>query len=355
MNDWKNIATAMHKSHRSIKDVAKRVGKSEDEIRAFFKVRDSVKKAWTKHHVKKKLIAGPSAEQPSEEAATQPEEAATQPEEAAKTTNKPVIFPVFQNLAPSTYTRGWTGSNVLTFGLIGDTHFNSKYAQLTHLNTFYNFCQSRGIKDIYHTGDIDEGEQMRIGHQYECYTQGGDDHIDEIIKNYPFRDNITTHFITGNHDASIYKRCGIDIGKTLAMKRPDLDYLGRDCARVELTPHCILELRHPWDGTAYAISYKTQKMIDGMEADSKPNLLAVGHYHKMEYLFYRNVHCFQTGCFQSQTPFTRGKGISVHLGGWIITVEVDKKGHILLIASEMMPFYKGINDDYKTFGYAAEL
>ena len=132
------------------------------------------------------------------------------------------------------------------------------------------------------------------------------------------------------------------------MKRKDMKYLGRDCARIEITPNCILELRHPWDGTAYALSYKPQKMIDGMEADSKPNILAIGHYHKLEYLFYRNVHCFQT-----QTPFTRGKGISVHLGGWIITVEVDKRGYVQRIIPEMIPFYKGINSDYKNWNQSS--
>jgi DNA polymerase II small subunit/DNA polymerase delta subunit B len=86
-----------------------------------------------------------------------------------------------------------------------------------------------------------------------------------------------------------------------------------------------------------------------MEADSKPNILAIGHYHKLEYLFYRNIHCFQTGCFQMQTPFTRGKGISVHLGGWIITIEVDDKGYIQRMIPEMIPFYKGIRDDYKNW------
>ena len=109
------------------------------------------------------------------------------------------------------------------------------------------------------------------------------------------------------------------------------------------TPNCILELRHPWDGTAYALSYKPQKMIDGMEADSKPNILAIGHYHKLEYLFYRNVHCFQAGCFQTQTPFTRGKGISVHLGGWIITSRLTKEVIFRGFVPEMIPFYKGIN------------
>jgi DNA polymerase II small subunit/DNA polymerase delta subunit B len=90
-------------------------------------------------------------------------------------------------------------------------------------------------------------------------------------------------------------------------------------------------------------------MIEAMESDSKPNILAVGHYHKAEYIFYRNVHALQTGCFQGQTPFTRGKGISVHLGGWLVTVHVDKDGTIRRFAPEFIPFYSSIKDDWKEF------
>ena len=39
-------------------------------------------------------------------------------------------------------------------------------------------------------------------------------------------------------------------GQAIANLRPDMKYLGRDCAVVNLTPKCTLELRHPWDGTA---------------------------------------------------------------------------------------------------------
>lgn len=257
---------------------------------------------------------------------------------------------VFENMTPNVHKQNWNRRNkTIKFGLMGDTQINSKYTQLTYLHQFYDICAKRGIRNVYNTGDIDEGEEMRMGHKYECYHQGGDDHIDEIVKNYPRIEKLTTHFITGNHDASIYKRCGMDIGKEIASRREDMHYLGRDCARIEITPHCILELRHPWDGTAYALSYKPQKMIEAMEADSKPNILAIGHYHKLEYLFYRNIHCFQTGCFQMQTPFTRGKGISVHLGGWIVTVEVNLNGYIERIIPEMIPFYKGIEEDYKNW------
>lgn len=262
---------------------------------------------------------------------------------------KETKYVVIQNLEPNVVEADWDGTKTIKFGLMGDTQFGSKYAQITYLHEFYDICAKEGITDIYHTGDITDGLKMRVGHEYELYVISADEMRDDVVKNYPEIDGITTHFITGNHDASLYKHVGYDIGQAIANQRDDMDYLGRDCAVVHLTPNCTLELRHPWDGTAYAISYKPQKMIEAMESDSKPNILAIGHYHKAEYIFYRNVHCFQTGCFQGQTPFTRGKGISVHLGGWIITIKVDKDGYIKAISPMFIPFYASAKDDYKNF------
>ena len=261
----------------------------------------------------------------------------------------PTRKPAIQNQEPAHHKSKWDGTEVIRFAIIGDTHIGSKYAQLSYLHEFYDLCVKEGIKDVYHTGDITEGLKMRVGHEYELYTVSADDMRDEVIKNYPVRDGITTHFISGNHDASIYKQVGYDVCDAIARERSDLDYLGRDCAVVNLTPNCTLELRHPWDASSYALSYKIQKMIEAMESDSKPNILAVGNYHKAEYLFYRNVHALQTGCFQGQTPFTRGKGISVHMGGWIVTVHVDENGYIQRIAPEFVPYYVSTKDDYKNF------
>ena len=254
-----------------------------------------------------------------------------------------------QNQEPKLYNSDWQGEKILHFAIMGDTQFGSKYSQITYLHEFYDLCKREGITDIYHTGDITDGLKMRPGHEYELYTSSADELLEDVVKNYPKLDGITTYFITGNHDASLYKHVGYDIGSAISNRRDDMKYLGRDCAVIYLTPNCSLEMRHPWDGTAYAISYKPQKMIEAMEADSKPNILAVGHYHKAEYIFYRNVHALQTGCFQSQTPFTRGKGISVHMGGWIITAHVSSDGTIKRFKPEFVPFYSPCKDDYKNF------
>lgn len=259
---------------------------------------------------------------------------------------KPVVL---QNHEPKYSDAGWDGNETIRFALIGDTQMGSKYTQLTYLNAFYDLCEREEIASIYHTGDLTDGLKMRVGHEYELYEISADGQRDDVIRNYPKRNGVKTYFITGNHDASLYKQVGYDIGKAVAYERPDMCYLGRDCAVVNLTPNCTLELRHPWDGTAYALSYKMQKMIEAMESNTKPKILAVGHYHKVEYLFYRNVHIFQTGCFQAQTPFLKGRSISVHLGGWIVTVSVNSDGCIQRITPEFIPFYSSIKDDYRNF------
>lgn len=240
----------------------------------------------------------------------------------------------------------WNGNKIIRFGLCGDNQSSSKWTQWTHLHNFYDILEAKGIETVYHTGDIDEGEEMRVGHKYECYKQGADDHVDEIVQNYPCRNNMVTKFITGNHDHSMIKRCGLDIGNQIASRRKDMLYLGQSGAIVNITPNCTLELRHPIDGTSYAISYKIQKMVDAMSGGEKPNILAVGHYHKMEQLLYRNVHCIQTGCFQAQTNWERGKGIAVVVGGWICEVEVNEEGEIKSFGAKFIPYYKSIKDDY---------
>lgn len=255
---------------------------------------------------------------------------------------------IIQNFDPSITSKHWDGSSTIKFAVVSDTHINSKFTQLTSLHDFYNICSEIGIKDIYHVGDIDEGEQMRVGHQYECYTQGGDAHIESILKYYPRIKGITTHFITGNHDASLYKKSGVDIGKRIAENRKDMKYLGQDTAVVKLTDNCKMELRHPWDGTAYAISYKSQKMIESIDDNAKPDIMFVGHYHKQEYIWYRGVHSFQAGTFCAQTNYMKGKGISAAIGGWIISLIVDAEGYLKAITPSFIP-YEAIQDDYKNY------
>jgi len=244
------------------------------------------------------------------------------------------------------YTEQWAGERILRFGVVSDTHLCSKWQQLTFLNHLYDLFAAEGLDKVYHPGDITEGFKMRPGHEHEIFKHGADDQSQYVIDVYPQRPGIATEFIIGNHDTSHIKNGGIDIGAQIAAKRPDMKYLGQNNARILLTPNCILELNHPLDGAAYALSYSLQKYIDSMTGGEKPNILLNGHHHKAMYLWYRNIHAFECGCLQNQTPFMRGKRISAHIGGWIIEVHVDSDGSVTRCKSEFIPCYKPVEKDY---------
>ena len=270
------------------------------------------------------------------------------PQYKAAKENEGKITPRY-NPVPKDIHNKYNGEKIVRFGLVGDTHINSKYAQLTFLHDFYDECAREGIETVYHCGDIDDGEGMRVGHAYDCYTQGADEHVAEIVRVYPKRTGIKTRFITGNHDASMMKRCGHNIGPVIAKDRPDMEYLGSDCARVWLTPTVDLELRHPWDGSAYSISYKVQRMIEGMDIYNRPQVIAVGHYHKGGEFYFGGVEAFMVPCFQGETPFSIGKNIPVAMGGYIVEIRLDDEGNIKSIAPRRLRYVKAIKDDWKNW------
>ena len=240
----------------------------------------------------------------------------------------------------------WNGEKIIRFGVAGDKQFGSIYQQETHLQTMYDIFKSEGIADVYDPGDLSDGYKMRPGHEFELFAHGADGQEDYIVKHHPYRNDITTHFILGNHDASHIKNGGRDIGRGIALRRPDMKYLGMYNAKIPLTPKCIMEINHPLDGAAYALSYSIQKYADSMSGGDKPDILLNGHHHKALYMFYRNIHMFETGCFQAQTSFERGKRIAVHIGGWIVEIHVRDDGTVWRCKGEFFPFYDIIKNDY---------
>jgi hypothetical protein len=82
---------------------------------------------------------------------------------------------------------------------------------------------------------------------------------------------------------------------------------------------------HPGGGSAYALSYAPQKIVEGFDGGAKPAVLLIGHYHKASYQMTRNVHVVQTGCFQDQSLFMRQKKLAAHVGGWICRAHIDPR------------------------------
>lgn len=251
------------------------------------------------------------------------------------------------NLIPTFFDPGYDVKHI-RIGLVSDTHFGSKSAQYSALNDFYKRCASLGIHDIYHCGDIDDGsETMHPGVMYEHHAVGATEHLKNIVAHYPRVEGITTHFITGNHDNSHMKNSGLIIGEEIALQRPDMHYLGRDVAIVNLSPKCTMELRHPGDGTAYSVSYKPQKIAAAYTGDRKPNILCIGHYHKALYMIERNIHIIMASSFCGTTPFMMSKNIASAVGGWVLDIDIKDDGSIDRVTPTYFPVYREREDDWR--------
>ena len=222
--------------------------------------------------------------------------------------------------------------------LISDTHLCSKYDRLDILRYLYAKADDRGVKHILHSGDFTDGRSNRPEHVYELKELSYDGQVDYCVDKYPhFSGN--TYVISGNHDNWWYKSNGSEIVKSISKERDDIIYLGPDVADVKIGKLKI-RLFHGSGGMAYAKSYKIQKYLDSIPLDEKPHILQTGHTHQSFYLKQDNTHCFQTGCLEDLTPFSRSMGFSGDKSCWWVTVNFDNKGSVHSITPELETFGK---------------
>lgn len=226
------------------------------------------------------------------------------------------------------------------FAVVSDIHAGSLYFDAKSLKAFYEYAAKQGVTSAYCAGDVIDGHKVYRGQEFELRDLGLDAQVSRICSDWP-QTGIVTHFITGNHDASFKSEAGVVAGRVIESARGDLRFLGEEQARVEFKTRngsFSLMMLHPGGGSSYAISYRLQKIIESLEGGTKPDMLAVGHYHKAEMIpSYRNVCGVQCGTFQKQTPFMARGGLSAHVGGWIIDV-TKGVGHNV-IKAEFVAFY----------------
>jgi len=236
-----------------------------------------------------------------------------------------------------------TKRNTLRFAVIGDTHIGSLFERVDALAEFFKLLKSEKINTVLHAGDMLDGHNVYRGHEFELYALGFEAQKNALIERFPKIQGIETYFITGNHDQSYKNQSGISVGKAISRERSDLHFLDSDMADVKFkVGNTWLKYRliHPSGGTAYAISYKSQKIIESISGGRKPRAIFIGHYHKADYVpMFRNVRSLQVGAFQSQTPFMAKKPTPAHVGGWIIEDTVSK-GLADRFKAEFISFYE---------------
>lgn len=213
--------------------------------------------------------------------------------------------------------------NDITFGLLGDSHFGHECDSQEYHEHAYEVFDKLGIKKVFHTGDLLDGYGMHPGQEFEQYAKGFDEQLGAMLEKYPKAGGIDTYFICGNHDMSFTKKNNVNVGKMIRLVRPDMHHIGDGVGEYEFIlkngRKIKVRLEHPSGGTAYALSYRPQKIGESIPHSDKPDVLAIGHYHKLEVMpHYRNQQTIQTGCMQDQTPFMKSKAISANTGFWVV-------------------------------------
>ncbi len=182
-----------------------------------------------------------------------------------------------------------------------------------------------------------------------------------VAERYPKVPGITTYFIGSStcHEGAYFKQNGLEFGRMPELsERGDLKYLGMDEVEVVLEGargRATMRLFHPGGGTAYALSYRPQKIVESFGGGDKPNLLVVGHYHKMEYIpALRNVHTIQAGCLEYQSPFMRKLSIEAHRGFWVVLATIEEDGSVTRLRAEAFRFYEPARKQVARFTSSTE-
>jgi len=225
------------------------------------------------------------------------------------------------------------------FLVVSDTHYGSIYSQPSMVNTAVYEAYNRGITDIFHIGDITDGDYSRIRpiHVHEVFLYGATGQLDYTVKTLPKYPGMKWKIITGSHDQTHLFNYGMDLGKEIEKRRPDVEFIGQDRG-YHYYDNCKIELFHPGGGTSRILSTKPQNGIDQMPSNTKPNLSLRGHYHKVYYMLYRNIHMFLCPCNVDQSSFMMKNEIPNLMGNYFITIWYDDNGDIQYIKNEPMIF-----------------
>jgi len=283
---------------------------------------------------------------------------------------------------------GW-----VRFGVLGDNQLGNRHSRLDVAETAYDHFKREGIDTVYHTGNIIDGYVQRIN-GYELLPEAGTTLEAQAAyagRVYPQREGIKTYFVTGEcHEGWYAKQIGVNVGQVMEDRfrlpetcreieysspqvdqfgrplalgarcrntikdgtcskhgRRDLVYLGYEEADIELRTSRldakmrgpVVRILHPGGGSSYAISYKTQKLAESLQGGEQPQIQLVGHFHKYDVNYHREIVNVQTGCLCDQTLFMRKNMLAAHVGYLIMAVFIAQDGSPQRVRHEWVPFY----------------
>ena len=214
-------------------------------------------------------------------------------------------------------------------GVFSDAHIGQEKFHEGLFERMGKTFKKKKVDAVYQVGDILEGMSGRPGHVYELAQVGFEAQMDKAVQLFTEHLNgLDIYGIDGNHDGWYRNKgdAGVIVGRELENRVKNYTHLGEMEADVWLAKNVKMSLMHPNDGTAYAISYKLQKLMEAYTGGEKPNILLEGHYHKALYFFNRNIHGLEAGTVCGQTKWMRGRKIPAHMGFWVVDIKHNKNG-----------------------------
>ena len=89
-------------------------------------------------------------------------------------------------MVPKTYIHSIGKLTEFEFLVVSDPHLCAKHQQLSFIKFIYEEAYKRGIKNVYHVGDIVDGYYKNRPEQiYELFAIGADEQKDYVVANWP--------------------------------------------------------------------------------------------------------------------------------------------------------------------------
>jgi hypothetical protein len=228
-------------------------------------------------------------------------------------------------------------------GHTADWHVGSKYCRQDVITKLYEWYKAEGVSKVYIAGNWIDGEAQF--NMFDLDVHGMTPQVLKFLSVCPQVPGITTDVLSGDdHEGWYVQREGINIGQLLELEAQkagrqdiaDIGYMERD---VELAPGQIMRIIHAGGGSAYAISYKAQKYAESLQGGEKPRIVVMGHYHKYDFCYPREIYVLQPGCCQDQTPFMRKRQNQAHVGGCIMDIHINDDGILDEVGCRFKSFF----------------
>lgn len=250
----------------------------------------------------------------------------------------------------------------ITFGVVSDPHFGSKYCQITALNEFAQLMKKKGVKHVFCPGDLVTGFEVYPGHIHDVYALSAQEQEDTTLLNLPT--GFEWYILGGNHDYSFIKRGGgYNIISVIASKRADVHYVGFDSVTIPILNNVDVLLGHPSGGVPYSASYRLQKNIEQITISELQNVVRgvkdkpsirfvlLGHLHIQIQCLFGSIWGAQCGCFEGQTNYLKRKGLIPAIGGYIVKATLGNNGMLKNFESKFYLFDE-IENDWKNYKHS---